>query len=111
MATIRTDAVSRRPDFSWPTQMLLSLAATAALVTVFYFFIDQPVISFFHDHGQGQRTLLKGLTRPPEAFVVLSPCVLLAGLLRRWFTPGPGSRRWPWPLPSARCSPPSPLCS
>jgi len=81
------DAVSRRPDLSWPMQMLVGLAVTAALVTALYFFIDQPVFSFVRDCELGRYRFLKWLTRPPEAFVILSPVVLLACLLRRWFTP------------------------
>ena len=90
MATICTDAVSRRSDFSWPVQMLIGLAVTAALVTVFYFFVDQPVISFIRGYELDRFPLLKWLTRPPEAFVRLSPFVLLACLIRRWFGP------WTW---------------
>lgn len=80
------DAVSRRPDLCWPARMLVGLAVTAALVSALYFFIDQPVISFFRDCELSRYRFLKWLTRPPEAFVLLSPVVLLAGLLRRWFT-------------------------
>src|SRR5947207_2210754 len=87
MATICTDAAHRRPDFSWPGQLLLGLAVTAALVTVAYFFVDQPVISFVRDCQLDHYRSLKWLTRPPEAFVLLSPLVLLAGVLKRWFTP------------------------
>src|SRR5437899_3094226 len=87
MATICTDAADRPPDFSWPLQMLTRLAVTAALVTGAYFFVDQPVMSFFRACGLDRYGSLKWLTRPPEAFVVLSPFVLLAGLLRRWFSP------------------------
>jgi membrane-associated phospholipid phosphatase len=87
MATICTDAAARRPDFSWPLRLLVGLAVTAAFVTVLYFFIDRPVLSFFRDCDLGRYRLLKWLTRPPEAFVLLSPAVLLAGLLRRWFGP------------------------
>jgi membrane-associated phospholipid phosphatase len=81
------DAVSRRPDLSWPVQVLVGLAVTAALVIPLYFFIDQPVISFFHHCHLGRYRVLKWLTRLPEVFLVLAPVVLLAGLLRRWFTP------------------------
>jgi membrane-associated phospholipid phosphatase len=87
MATICTDAGSRRPDSSWPVQVLIGLAVTAALVTVAYSFVDQPVMSFVRDHGLDRRHYLKWLTRPPEVFVLLSPFILLAGLVRRWFTP------------------------
>ncbi|HKB40172.1 MAG TPA: phosphatase PAP2 family protein [Gemmataceae bacterium] len=84
---ICTDADSLRPDLSWPVQVLVRLSVTAALVTALYFFIDQPVMVFFRDCELGRYRFLKWLTRPPEAFVLLSPVVLLAGLLRRWFTP------------------------
>jgi membrane-associated phospholipid phosphatase len=87
MATICTDAASRRPDCSWPAQLLVGLVVTAALVSVLYFFIDQPVILFFRECNLGRYRVLKWLTRPPEAFLVLSPVVLLVGLIRRWFTP------------------------
>jgi membrane-associated phospholipid phosphatase len=84
---ICTDAVSRRPDLSWPVQVLVGLTITAVLVTALYFFIDEPVLLFFRACELGRYRFLKWLTRPPEAFVLLSPVVLLAGLLRRWFTP------------------------
>lgn len=90
MVTICTDAVYQRPDFSWPVQLLIGLAVTAALVVVVYFLLDQPVMFFVRDHELYRYRFLKWLTRPPEAFVILSPFVLLAGLLRRWFTP------WTW---------------
>jgi len=80
------DAVSRRPDPSWPVRVLIGLAVTAALITALVFFIDQPVMSFFRDCRLDRYRCLKWLTRPPEAFVLLSPVVLLAGLLRRRFT-------------------------
>lgn len=80
------DAISQRPDLSWPKRVLVGLVVTAGLVTALYFFIDQPVISFFRDCELGRYRFLQWLTRPPEAFVLLSPVVLLAGLLRRWFT-------------------------
>jgi membrane-associated phospholipid phosphatase len=67
--------------------MLIWLAVTVALVTVAYFFVDQPVMSFFRGYGLDHYGPLKWLTRPPEAFVLLSPVILLAGLLRRWFSP------------------------
>ena len=87
MATICTDAAYRPLDFSWPVRMLIWLAVTAALVTVAYFFVDQPMMSFVGGYGLNRYRSLKWLTRPPEAFVILSPFVLLAGLLRRWFSP------------------------
>src|SRR5213596_74601 len=88
MATFCTDAVDRRADVSWPVQVLIGLAGTAALVTVAYFFVDQPVMLFVRDCAldRNHRLFLKWLTRPPEAFVLLSPFVLLAGLLRRWLS-------------------------
>jgi membrane-associated phospholipid phosphatase len=84
---ICTDAGSLRRDLSWQVQALVGLAVTAALVTALYFFIDQPVMLFLRDCELGRYRFLKWLTRPPEAFVLLSPVVLLASLLRRWFTP------------------------
>jgi membrane-associated phospholipid phosphatase len=87
MATICTDAADRRQRLSWPGQLLIGLAATAALVTVLYLFVDQPVLFFFRRSGLDHYPSLKWLTRPPEAFVILSPVVLLAGLLRRRFGP------------------------
>jgi membrane-associated phospholipid phosphatase len=84
---ICTDATARRPGLSWPVRLLVGVAVTAAFVTALYFFIDRPVISFFRDCNLSRYRLLKWLTRPPEAFVLLSPAVLLAGLLRRWFSP------------------------
>jgi membrane-associated phospholipid phosphatase len=86
-ARICMDAVSQRPDLSWPGQMLIGLAVTAVLVIPLYFFIDQPVISFFENCRLGRFRILPWLARLPEAFLILSPVVLLAGLLRRWFTP------------------------
>src|SRR6185437_1102958 len=87
MATICTDAVCRRRDFSWPVQVLLGLGVTAVLVVVLYLFVDQPVMAFVRAYELDHYRWLKWLTRPPEAFVVLSPFVLLAGLFRRWFAP------------------------
>src|SRR4051812_4638332 len=89
MATICTDAVDRPADSSWPGQVLLGLGVTAALVLVAYFVVDQPVMSSVSSLALGQRYgfVLKGLTRPPEVFVLLAPVVLLAGLLRRRFGP------------------------
>jgi hypothetical protein len=87
MATICTDAVCRRPAFPWRVQLLIGLAVTAALVTVAYFFVDQPVMLFVRNHELYHYRFLKWLTRPPEAFVLLSPLVLFVGVLRRWFTP------------------------
>jgi hypothetical protein len=85
MPTTRTDAIP-----SWPLQTLIGLAATAALVGVAYFLIDEPVAALVRDSGLSHLKYLKWLTRPPEAFVLLSPLVLLAGLIRRLF--GPWSR-------------------
>src|SRR5262249_27288513 len=73
LVMICTAAVSRRPDLSWPVRVLVGLAATATLVTALYFFIDQPVILFFRGCDLGRYAFLKWLTRPPEAFVILSP--------------------------------------
>jgi membrane-associated phospholipid phosphatase len=89
MATFCTDAIERRADVSWPVQVLIGLAVTAALVIVGFFFVDQPVMLFVRDCplDRNQRLFLKWLTRPPEAFVILSPFVLLAGLLRRRLSP------------------------
>ncbi len=87
MATICTDATCRRLAFSWPVQMLIGLTVTAALVTAAYFFIDLPVSFFVRAYELNHYQFLKGLTRPPEAFVILSPFVLAASLLRRWFAP------------------------
>ena len=91
MATIRTDAACRPLDFSWLVQILVWLAVTSALVTLAYFFVDQPVMSFFSGCQLWRHGFLKWLTRPPEVFVLLSPFVLLGGLLRRPFGP------WTWP--------------
>ena len=41
---------------------------------------DRPVTFFVRDSGLDHARFLKWLTRPPEAFVILSPFVLLAGL-------------------------------
>lgn len=70
--------------------MLVGLAVTAALVIALYFFVDEPVISYFRALHLDRYRFLKWLTRPPEAFVLLAPFVLLAGLLRRRFAP------WTW---------------
>jgi hypothetical protein len=91
MATIRTEAACRLLNFSWLVQILVWLAVTSALVTVAYFFVDQPVMTFFDGCRLGRHGFLKWLTRPPEVFVLLSPFVLLGGLLRRPFGP------WTWP--------------
>jgi hypothetical protein len=95
MATIRTDAAYRHLDFSWLVQILVWLAVTSTLVTVAYFFVDQPVMSFFRDCRLSRHGFLKWLTRPPEVFVLLSPLVLLGGLLMRPFGP------WTWPEKAA----------
>lgn len=87
MTTTCTDAVSRSRGLSWPVQVLVALAVTAALVVPLYFFVDRPVLSFLRACDLGRYRLLKWLTRPPEAFLLLSPAVLLAGLLRRWVGP------------------------
>jgi membrane-associated phospholipid phosphatase len=87
MSTFCTDAVCRRPDVSWPAQIVVGLVVTTALVLVAYFFVDQPVMLFVRDSHLGHKYFLKWLTRPPEVFVLLSPFVLFAGLLRRWFGP------------------------
>jgi membrane-associated phospholipid phosphatase len=86
MATIGTEAVPR-PASPWAVQALVGLALTAALVTAAYFLVDEPVMAFVRHHELYRSRFLKWLTRPPEAFVLLSPPVLLAGLLRRWFNP------------------------
>src|SRR5581483_9026426 len=93
--TIRTDAACRPLDFSWLLQILVWFAVTSALVIVAYFFVDQPVMSFFSGCQLGRHRFLKWLTRPPEGFVLLSPFVLLGGLLRRRFSP------WTWPEKAA----------
>jgi membrane-associated phospholipid phosphatase len=67
--------------------MLVGLAVTAALVAAAYFFVDQPVTFFLHDCELDRYRVLRWLTKPPETFVILSPFVLLAGLLRRCFAP------------------------
>ena len=87
MATICTDAADRRSDSALPGQLLVGLGVTAALVTVFYFFVDQPVMAFVSSYALDRYSLLKWLTRPPEAFVLSSPFVVLAGLIRWWFAP------------------------
>jgi membrane-associated phospholipid phosphatase len=87
VATTRMDAPRRPLDFSWLVQMLVWLGVTAALVTVAYFFVDQPVMSFISSCRLDRHGFLKWLTRPPEVFVLLSPFVLLAGLFRRFFGP------------------------
>jgi membrane-associated phospholipid phosphatase len=71
-------------------QLVVGFAVTAALVAALYWFIDEPVILFFHDCNLGRYGLLQWLTRLPEVFVILSPVVLFAGLLKRRFTP------WTW---------------
>jgi membrane-associated phospholipid phosphatase len=91
METICTEVAGQPPYFSWPVQLLLGLLVTVALVTLCYFFVDQPVMSSVRSYNLGRRFgLLKWLTRPPEVFVLLSPFVVLAGLLRRWFSPWTG---------------------
>src|SRR5262249_4137128 len=67
--------------------VLVGLAGTTALVIVAYFLVDEPVMSFFRECRLGRYPFLKWLTKPPEAFVLLSPFVLLLGLIRRWFGP------------------------
>jgi membrane-associated phospholipid phosphatase len=71
-------------------QTLLGLAGTAALVTVAYFFLDGPALAFIRGYRLDRYPLLKWLTRPPEAFILVSLFVLPACLLRRWFGP------WTW---------------
>jgi membrane-associated phospholipid phosphatase len=87
MSTNCTDAAYRHPGPSWLVQVLIGLAVTAALVTVAYLFVDLPVMDFVCERDLIQYRFLKGLTRPPEVFVTLSPFVFFAGLLRRRFTP------------------------
>ena len=87
LAMICTGAVPQRQDCSWPAQLLIGLVATTALVYVFYLFIDQPVIKFFRECHLGRIWVLPWLTRPPEVFLILSPLILLAGLIRRGFAP------------------------
>jgi hypothetical protein len=82
--TIRTDATA------WPVQILRALAITTAAVLLAYFFIDLPVLRFVRDAELHRSFLLRWLTRPPEFFVTLSPLVLVAGFIRRWFGP------WTW---------------
>jgi membrane-associated phospholipid phosphatase len=79
-----------RPDVSWPVQMLIGLAVTAALVAVTYFYVDRPVTFYFRDHAPDHGHL-KWVTRLPETLLVLSPVVLVAGLIRR--------RSAPWTRP------------
>lgn len=93
MATIRTDVAYRTLDFSWLLQILVWLAVTSALVTGAYFFVDQPVMIFFDGCQLGRHGFLKWLTRPPEAFVLLSLFVFLGGLLRRRFGPWTGPEK------------------
>lgn len=71
-------------EIPWSLRVLIGLAVTVGLVAVAYAFVDQPVAYFIRNQGLGRHRWLKWLTRPPEVFVVLSPVVLLAGLLRRW---------------------------
>jgi membrane-associated phospholipid phosphatase len=87
MATIHTDAACHPRDSSWPGRLLLWLAVTTALVVVAYLFVDQPVMAYFRGGPLGRVGFLKWLTRPPEVFVLVSPFVLLGGLLRRRFGP------------------------
>jgi membrane-associated phospholipid phosphatase len=105
MATICTDAVSRRLDSSWPVQILIGFAVTAALAVVCYFFVDRPVIDFAHSREFYRYAFLKWLTRPPEVFVILSPFVVVAGLLRWWITP------WTWAEKVAVAAAVSTLCT
>lgn len=80
-STTSTDATA------WPVQLLRGLAVTIAAVIVAYFFIDLPVCCFLRDWELHHYRVLRWLTRPPEVFCLLSPLVLIAGLLRRWFGP------------------------
>jgi membrane-associated phospholipid phosphatase len=76
---------------SWSTQVVLGLALTTTLVIVAYFFVDQPLLLFIHDHKIDQHRSLKWLTRPPEVFVLLSLLVLIVGLVHRRLA------LWTWP--------------
>lgn len=87
MPTPCTDADIPTPHSSRPVDLLTWLAVAAALVAVLYWCVDQPVLSFVGGYRLDRYRSLKWLTRPPEAFLVLSPVVLLAGLLRRRFAP------------------------
>jgi membrane-associated phospholipid phosphatase len=75
-----------RPEWSWPVQLLIGLAVTAALVAAAYIHVDRPVTFYFRDHALDHRHL-KWVTRLPETLLVLSPVVLLAGLIRSRFGP------------------------
>jgi membrane-associated phospholipid phosphatase len=87
MATICKDADDPSADVSWPVQLGIWLGVTTGLVVVAYFLVDQPVMGFVSSCQLGRRCgfVLKLLTRPPEVFVLLSPVVLLVGVIRRWF--------------------------
>src|SRR5262245_16092600 len=77
----RTDATS------WLVQVLRGLALTTALVIVPYSLIELQDLRVVCDWGLTRYRILKWLTRPSVVFVLISPLVLLAGLLRRWFAP------------------------
>lgn len=91
MATICPDDAYCPRNFSWPQRILVWFAVTVAFVTLAFFFIDQPTLSFIRGYGLNRYRFIKVLTRPPEVFVLSSPFVLLVGLLLRRFRP------WTWP--------------
>lgn len=72
---------------SWHMQVLVGLIGATVLVIVAYFYVDLPVLRFVRERGLTREPVLRWLILPPEAFVIASPFVLLAGLVRRWFAP------------------------
>lgn len=68
-----------------------AVVVCGGLVAVCYFFVDQPVAYFVHDHQLPRFEELRWLTEPPPLVQSWSPLVLVVLLVRRAVGPW---RRW-----------------
>jgi membrane-associated phospholipid phosphatase len=66
------------------------LAASLAIILVCYFWIDQPIAFYVHDHGIEKIQVFKWLTYPPPLLEDWSPVALVLLMVRR--VRGPFSR-------------------
>jgi membrane-associated phospholipid phosphatase len=69
----------------------MTIAASAVLVIICYYFIDRPVAFFVHRHQTAKVEGLKWLTEPPPLAQSWSPLVISLLAVRRIFGPW---RRW-----------------